>query len=173
MNGTYKLEFYITLGWKALAELTGLLGTFKSYEKWLVVNTDPWTVFTTLYFLRNLRMVPLRYNVWPCFQFQCNGLFSPFISFKENELLRIRPQIRERNVLVPEWWKIRRNLGIRRKERSRKTLLLQRPSIWGKLGDEQKGRFWKSLFQKRKFEAERNLGKWRDENLRRFLLSNF
>jgi hypothetical protein len=68
----------------------------KLWRKWIVANMTPWTVFITLHFLSNLQMGPLSWIVClrlvKLFRDKHPSLYSPFMSYEENEVLWIRPQ---------------------------------------------------------------------------------
>jgi hypothetical protein len=60
-DGPDKLKCHITLGWKGLQDTKYKLSRpfRKLRRKWIVVNTTSWSIFTTLYFLRNFTMDPI------------------------------------------------------------------------------------------------------------------
>jgi hypothetical protein len=67
----------------------------KLQRKLSAANTTSGIVFTTLHILRNLQMDPIIVCHGKPFKprgMLHNGLIGPFISYDENEVLRIQPQ---------------------------------------------------------------------------------
>jgi hypothetical protein len=96
MVGPNKLECYITLGWKGLKWTnTTLLGPFVSYEEKEVMRIQYLSLIHNALFSSSLMVGPNKPECyitlgWKGLKWTNTSLLGPFVSYEENEVMRIQ-----------------------------------------------------------------------------------